>query len=102
MRSAALCVSLKLRGFSQDRIARFLNDEKVLPPAEYSSLASYQQIYVKKLSPMLGCMEVGELSKKVIVPFMNDLMDNSGLSVKYCNDILIVLKMLIRFADEEL
>ena len=67
-----------------------------------SSLASYQQIYVKKLSPMLGCMEVGELSKKVIVPFMNDLMDNSGLSVKYCNDILIVLKMLIRFADEEL
>lgn len=67
-----------------------------------SSLASYQQIYVKKLSPMLGCMEVGELSKKVIVLFMNDLMDNSGLSVKYCNDILIVLKMLIRFADEEL
>ena len=67
-----------------------------------SSLASYQQIYVKKLSPILGCMEVGELSKKVIVPFMNDLMDNSGLSVKYCNDILIVLKMLIRFADEEL
>ena len=48
------------------------------------------------------CKEVGELSKKVIVPFMNDLMDNSGLSVKYCNDILIVLKMLIRFADEEL
>lgn len=67
-----------------------------------SSLASYQQIYVKKLSPILGCMEVGELSKKAIVPFMNDLMDNSGLSVKYCNDILIVLKMLIRFADEEL
>lgn len=25
-----------------------------------------------------------------------------GLTVKYCNDILIVLKMLIRFADEEL
>ena len=31
-----------------------------------SSLASYQQIYVKKLSPILGCMEVGELSKRLL------------------------------------
>ena len=29
-----------------------------------SSLASYQQIYVKKLSPILGCMEVGGIEQK--------------------------------------
>ena len=46
-----------------------------------SSLASYQQIYVKKLSPMLGCMEVGELSKKVIVPFIDRKSVVEGKSV---------------------
>ncbi len=67
-----------------------------------SSLSVYQQLYMKKLSPALGGMEIEQLNKKVIVPFFNDLMDNSGLAVKSCNDILIVLKMLIRFAGEEL
>ena len=66
-----------------------------------STLAAYQQIYIKKLSPVFGDMEVGLLSKKTIVPFLHNLMDK-GLSVKTCNDILIVLKMLLQFAKEEL
>lgn len=67
-----------------------------------SSLSTYQLIYIKKLAPAFGDMEIELLNKKNIVPFLNDLMDTFGLSVKSCNDILIVLKMLIRFADEEL
>ena len=44
-----------------------------------------------------------DLREKVsLLSLIHIFMDNSGLSVKYCNDILIVLKMLIRFADEEL
>lgn len=66
-----------------------------------STLTTYQQIYMKKLSPTFGDMEVSLLNKKTIVPFLHNLMDN-GLAVKTCNDILIVLKMLLQFAKEEL
>ena len=67
-----------------------------------SSLSTYQLIYLRKLAPAFGDMEIEQLNKKIIVPFLNDLVDTAGLSVKSCNDILIVLKMLIRFADEDL
>lgn len=66
-----------------------------------STLTTYQQIYMKKISPAFGNMEVELLNKKIIVPFLHDLMDG-GLAVKTCNDILIVLKMLLQFAKEEL
>jgi len=41
------------------------------------------------------------MGKKVIQPFIYELLD-SGKSKKYCSDILIVMKMLIRFASDEL
>lgn len=34
--------------------------------------------------------------------FIYELLDSGSKSKKYCSDILIVLKMLIRFASDEL
>lgn len=66
-----------------------------------STLSIYKMIYTNVLSPAMGNEEVENLNKKTIIPFIYNLMENEGVSSKYCNDILIVLKMLIHYASEE-
>ncbi|WP_289292518.1 MULTISPECIES: site-specific integrase [Bacteroides] len=67
-----------------------------------SSLACYQLIFMNVLQPKFGKTHVESLSKKVVMPFIYELLDSGSKSVKYCRDILIVLRMLIRFAGDEL
>lgn len=66
-----------------------------------STLCCYQLIYLNILKPKFGNTDVETMGKKVIQPFIYELLD-SGKSKKYCSDILIVMKMLIRFASDEL
>ena len=66
-----------------------------------STLAVYKMIFINILNPEIGNIDVEELNKKTIMPFLYNLMEKNRLSVKYCNDILIVLKMLIHYASEE-
>ena len=42
------------------------------------------------------------MGKKVVTAFLYELLDSGTKSKKYCSDILIVIKMLIRFAGDEL
>ena len=35
-----------------------------------SSLSTYQLIYLRKLAPAFGDMEIEQLNKKIIVPFL--------------------------------
>lgn len=67
-----------------------------------SSLANYKMAFVHVLKPKLGNIDVENLNKKTIVPFIYDWMEQDGRSVKYCIDILIVLRMLIRYGGDEL
>lgn len=66
-----------------------------------STLSVYKMIFVKVINPAIGNIDVELLNKKVIIPFIYDSMEKHGRSAKYCNDILIVLKMLIHYASEE-
>lgn len=66
-----------------------------------STLSVYKMIYINIINPKIGNIDVEQLNKKTIMPFIYDLMEHDGQSVKYCNDILIVLKMLIHYAAEE-
>lgn len=66
-----------------------------------SSLSCYNLIYINIIYPKFGDSDIETLTKKNIMPYLYELYDN-GKSKKYCMDILIVLKMLIRFASDEL
>lgn len=66
-----------------------------------STLSVYKMIFINIINPKIGNIDVEQLNKKTIMPFIYDLMEKNGQSVKYCNDILIVLKMLIHYAAEE-
>lgn len=67
-----------------------------------STLSCYQLIFINVIKPKLGNEDVETLNKKVVMPFIYELLDSGSKSKKYCSDILIVLKMLIRFASDEL
>lgn len=66
-----------------------------------STLSVYKMIYINIINPKIGNIDVEQLNKKTIMPFIYDLMEKNGQSVKYCNDILIVLKMIMHYAAEE-
>lgn len=66
-----------------------------------STLACYNLMCLNIILPKFGECEVEELNKKNIMPYLYELLD-SGKSKKYCSDILIVIKMLIRFASDEM
>ena len=66
-----------------------------------SSLSTYQILYIKIVAPRFGNTKVGYMDKKMVTSFIYDLLD-TGRSKKYCSDILILIKMLIRFAGDEL
>lgn len=66
-----------------------------------SSLSTYQILYIKIIAPRFGNTKVEYMDKKMVTSFIYDLLD-SGRSKHYCSDILILIKMLIRFASDEL
>lgn len=67
-----------------------------------STLSCYQLIYIKILAPRFGSTDVETMNKKVVTTFLYELLDSGAKSKKYCSDILIVIKMLIRYAGDEL
>ncbi|UVV61641.1 hypothetical protein NXY01_14455 [Bacteroides fragilis] len=67
-----------------------------------STLSCYQLIYLNILAPRFGNTDVENMGKKVVTAFLYELLDSGTKSKKYCSDILIVIKMLIRFAGDEL
>lgn len=66
-----------------------------------TSLATYKLSYDRHVRPTFGNAELMDLKKKTIMPFFWKLLDE-GISAKYCTDICIIIKMLIRFAGDEL
>lgn len=66
-----------------------------------STLSCYNLICINIILPRLGDTEIETITKKSIMPFLYELYD-SGKSKKYCMDILIVIKMLVRFAADEM
>lgn len=66
-----------------------------------STLSCYNLICINYILPEFGDYEVEDLTKRNIMPYLYKVLDN-GLSKKYCIDMLIVLKMLVKFAGEEL
>lgn len=76
----------------------FLMKKRQVKP---STLACYNLICMNIILPKYGNTEVGELCKKNIMPYLYELLDG-GKSKKYCIDILIVIKMLVRYAADEL
>ena len=67
-----------------------------------STLSCYQLIYINILAPRFGYTDVEIMDKKIVTAFLYELLDSGTKSKKYCSDILIVIKMLIRFAGDEL
>lgn len=66
-----------------------------------SSLSSYQLLAKKHVLPSFGSMAVTDIRKKDIQQFVYEKLD-SGMSVKYVRDNLILMKMVLRYASEEL
>lgn len=65
-----------------------------------SSMAAYALIDRSHLRPAFADMDVTAIRKKDIQAFIYSKLD-CGLSVKYVQDMLIVLKMVLRYAAEE-
>lgn len=57
-------------------------------------------IWEKNIRPELGDTDLSVMNKKFITHWVYSLMDG-GKSKKYCTDILIVWKMMMRYASEE-
>ena len=66
-----------------------------------STLSAYQLIIINILIPHYGNTNVSTIDKKEIVAFMYSLIDERK-SKKYCVDILIVLRMVLQYASEDL
>lgn len=66
-----------------------------------STISAYRTIYANVISPEFGDMDVSLLNKKLVQPVIYRWLDK-GRSAKYCNDILIVFRMIMRYASEEL
>lgn len=66
-----------------------------------STISAYKMIYANTISPEFGNMDIKNLNKKCVQPIIYRWLDE-GRSAKYCNDILIVFRMIMRYASEEM
>lgn len=66
-----------------------------------SSLNNYRMAAKMHILPFFGPMDVADVRKKDIQRFVYGKLDD-GLSMKYVQDMLILLKMILRYASEEL
>lgn len=64
-----------------------------------STMAAYDLSLNNRIIPAIGDMAVQEISTRVLQNFLNDLLA-SGLSVKSIQDIMIVVKMILRYGAE--
>lgn len=65
-----------------------------------STMCAYSQIHYKYLAPAFGNINVCSIGRKDVQAFVYDMLD-AGLCVKSVRDLLIVLKMVVRYAAEE-
>lgn len=66
-----------------------------------STILLYKSQYIRTIRPALGDKEISELTKKTIIPILYGWVDK-GYSEKYCGDMLIIIRMIMRFAEDEL
>lgn len=66
-----------------------------------STMLTYLLQIKKYILPELGEVEVETVNKKTIQPFVFELL-NKGLSIKSVKDVIITLRMVLRYAAEEL
>ena len=65
-----------------------------------STMSAYGMIWVNRLKPKFGDKDISTINKSTVRDYVYELLDE-GLSKKTIQDILIVLKVSIRFAGEE-
>lgn len=66
-----------------------------------TTFSSYNLIYINHLKPVFGNKEVSTIDKFAVREWVYREID-SGLSVKSVQDMAIVLKMLLRYGEEEM
>ena len=66
-----------------------------------STMSTYQVCWVKRIAPLMGDMEVEELKRQQMQQFIDTMLDR-GNSPKYVKDCVLLLKMVARYAAEEL
>ena len=82
-----------------DEVYRLWRVEKKREVRE-STYWAYESIWRKSIHPVLGGTEVAELRRQDVQAFVDDLLQKK--SQKTTRDTIIVLKMVVRYAAEEL
>lgn len=67
-----------------------------------STLATYQCNLTKVILPQIGNCDIEVFDKKAGRAFVDSLLDEGGRSVKSVQDNVVILKNMMKFADEEL
>ena len=65
-----------------------------------TSMSNYLSHWYVHIKPDLGDVPLENLNKKYLTDWLYNKME-AGISKKYCIDLLIVLKMMMRYASEE-
>ena len=65
-----------------------------------STLAAYTLIADNHLLPFFGSQSAEKINRRTVQQFVDGKLD-SGLCAKYVHDMLIVLKMVVRFVSDE-
>lgn len=65
-----------------------------------STMAAYLLIAENHLIPFFGGSDAEKINRKMVQRFVDERLD-AGLSSKYIHDMLIVLKMIVRFVSDE-
>lgn len=68
---------------------------------KHSSMAGYSLIFYNHILPYFGEKNIAELTRKELQSFYNSLKSNSSLSSKSATDVMIVIKMLVKYAIDE-
>lgn len=67
-----------------------------------SSSSSYRLGYFKHIKPQWGDTELQDINKKTVRPWVYAMIDSGRLCTKSIKDILIVLRMILDYAADEL
>lgn len=76
----------------------WIKDKKLR--VKMSTVCAYEGLYAKHIFPALGKEDVMTLDRKKLKPFVDSLLER--LSRHSTRDVLIVVKNMLKFADEEL
>ena len=67
-----------------------------------STLCAYNLICITHLIPAFGGMDITNLDKKTVKKWLFEKLDTGNLTTKTLHDMLIVIKMIVNYAGEEL